>query len=166
VPKEIIDSYTQEVLGEAYVSKIPGIMEGRHDFFRPEAVAVYELAPAAGEWIVLRDGRGASSGTPLFLSHPTKEAAQRVMAWLIANDASVRIAFYWMERKNFDPYFRLLNYIEEVALGNYPDPRQYRFSLRASDGDETGDSDGAGEGGADSGVRESAGPADGRKAQQ
>jgi hypothetical protein len=149
VPKPIIDSYTQEILGEEYVSKIPGIMNGKQDFYRPGAVAVYELSPAAGEWVVLRDGCGASSGMPLFLSHPTRDIAQRVMEWLIRNDDSVRIAMFWMERKNLDPYFRLLNYIQEVALGNYPDPRQRRLFSDSSTGDEAGSEDSDGSSGTD-----------------
>lgn len=111
------DSYTGEVWKPPYISKIPDIHRGKESFYRRKELLrisqQYWVSPADTGWRIHRRGCPAA----LFPILPEQQAAVRAMDWMVRNDASVEIALHWLNKKDLDPFFRLLDYIMEAANG-------------------------------------------------
>lgn len=116
-PREVSDSYTGDLYEEEYTSSIPGIEKGRSPFYKDRELATiseqYWISPLNGGWLLRRRGC-PDAMLPVF---PALTQAQHAMDWAVQNDGSVRIAIHWLNKQSFDPYFKLLDKLMEVAYG-------------------------------------------------
>jgi hypothetical protein len=111
------DSYTGEPYVEEYTSQIEGIRQGRSPFYKTRELQKiseqYLVSPAGEGWQLWR--RGCPKN--IFPQFDSQAAAVMAMDWCVANDGSVGVALHWLNQKNLEPFFNLLDHIMAAARG-------------------------------------------------
>lgn len=114
--KKLIDSYTREETELPYISPFKGINKPR-TLYKPEHCRVsaqYSVAQREdGQWAVKREAATANFLPPAL----DEESARKMLEWLVLNDGSVGVVIHWLNKGEFDPYFRMLDHLQLAVYG-------------------------------------------------